>query len=323
MIFDVVNARKTIIQATELNKIGWPTDPEEIGIHRTAFHSGLIINGGHGEPLRCFELSPSASALEITRIYPHGDFLSICLDIGKIAINKEFICVTKYYRSPKSSKILLFSRDFVLKGVVETPHTISQLYIRGWTIVGLTDRNYSVEYWQIKDTQNLQTSITHFRSVLISDTEVFSWTTTADLGLSHNPDTYFATDRCRFYRDHELAAKFTLDSHTRFGCLDMLSAQYFTVYRFERASHTTIFRFEIYNARLLKEARRISISVAKNDLGEFLGCTMCFTSIILFFSSGVARLALEDNTSIYKRAVLNSSSLLVRTLGVEERKDLP
>jgi hypothetical protein len=333
VIFDIINAKKTFIQATELNKLGWPSDSRQ-EISSMALHSGLIIIGVYREPLRCFEISPST--LNITRLYPQQDFLSICSNISGIAINKEFICVLKIHPLDEPDDVLVFSRDFVFKGSVKTSHYITQLHIRGKTIVGLAGRNHSIEIWQVKDTNDLETSVTHLRSVLINEANQFLPPgTNADLGLSHNLGTFFATDGFRFYCNNKQIAEFIPklignDSngfpkfyYPRLGCLDMISAQYFTVYKFESTKDNIIIRLEISNARLLEKVKRVSISVPKGDLREFLGCAMCFTTIIFFFSSGIARLKLEDYESIYERVVLNSSSLLVQAHSLEERTDYP
>jgi hypothetical protein len=50
---------------------------------------------------------------------------------------------------------------------------------------------------------------------------------------------------------------------------------------------------------------------------------MYFTTVVLFFASGIAKLRLNGHKSLYQRAVVNSSSLLVHTRETEERKDIP
>ncbi len=52
---------------------------------------------------------------------------------------------------------------------------------------------------------------------------------------------------------------------------------------------------------------------------------MYFTTLVLLFASGIARLGLKDleSIAISQTAISNSSSLLAKTRAKEERQDMP
>jgi hypothetical protein len=87
VIFDIPQARKTVIHAAELAKCGWLT-VDLPGFSQIAFHSGLLILRHNG--LSCFKLS--GLPLRLTPLNPPEQFLLMCSNPRALAINREFIC---------------------------------------------------------------------------------------------------------------------------------------------------------------------------------------------------------------------------------------
>ena len=320
VIFDIPKARKTVIHTDELVKCGWPTG-EPAGFSQIAFHSGLLILK-HNNGLSCFELS--GLPLRITPLNPPKQFLLMCSRPNVLAINREFICA----QETPSKDLLLFNRDFVLNAKAKTTAKIYQLRIRGKTIIGLTYRNCSLEFWQIKDTENVGKELVHFKSVLISEENAVRKSYASlhtGLSLSHNPNSNILHNGFCFYSGSNKIAEFNSIYSERatseLGCVDMLTAQHFVVYKVTNTKDKKYITFLISNIRFLRGVKRITICVGL-DLGALLDCQMYFTTIVLFFASGIARLRLNGHKSLYQRVVVNSSSLLVNTRATEERKDI-
>jgi hypothetical protein len=259
----------------------------------------------------------------ITRLASANQLLQMW-DIEPIAINKEFICIQKQNGFPESLTLMLYSRDFVLKGHTKTPLYLSELKIRGRTIIGLNHPHRSVEFWRIEYTNNVETSLTHFKSIPFNKeneiSELFRWGI-PELGLSHNFDTIAITDGFRHFYNMKKIAEFGKRAISPMGCMDMLSAQHFAVFEIENTREKKIIRFEVSNIRCLERTKLVSISVPQ-DLGALLDCKMYFTTIVLFFASGIARVRLKDHDSIYQRVASNSDSLRSCTRALEDRKDL-
>ncbi|KFY00452.1 hypothetical protein V490_01336 [Pseudogymnoascus sp. VKM F-3557] len=327
IIFDIIHAKLTTIQAAELAKLGWPSP--EIKIVYAAFHSGLIfLKLLSCQKPYCFKLS--TTPVGITPLVTPSHLLEM-QDMEPIAINNEFICIQIQNEYPELPDLLLYNREFVLMGRTKIPAYVSKLKIRGRVIVGLSNRHCSVEFWQIKYTNNIETSLTHFNSISINREneiiELFRWGI-PDLGLSHNFDAIAIMDGFRFHYDMKRIAEFNQRPLVRatspMGSLDMVAAQHFAVFTIENTTEEKIIRFEVSNIRYLERKKTISISVSKKDgLGALLDCHMYFTTIVLLFASGIARIKLKDHDSIYQKVAFNSDSLLRHTRSIEAREDHP
>ena len=321
MIFDVVKATRTIIDTAGLIKLEWPLarDPSN-GVTNFAFHSGLGIIIRR-DTFYCFSLS--TSPCEITRLVPTEEFLSLGSKISSITINKWFICVQRINPSNQPNNILVFSRDFVLRGKFDTTASMSQLHIRGKTIIGLTDQNRSLKFWQIEDTTGSEILISPLKTIEIRHEMCMH----RSLGLSYNPNTLIMDNDLTFYSGTEHTTLFEpplcLEQPYKYGlgCIDKLAAQHFTILNVESTEHTRIISFETINTRCLQKKERLKISVPL-DLGVLLDCQMYFTTVVLFFTSGIARVSIRDHESVFQKVAFNSSSISGRLRELERRQDV-
>jgi hypothetical protein len=311
VIFDIAKAQKTIIHSTELVTYGWPILGPREDFTAMAYHSGLLILR-YRKLLLCFKLS--GLPLRPTRLNPPEQFAVMCNNARVLAINREFICVVQIHTLHEPDDLLLFSRDFILKGKIKFNGNMYQLHIRGKTIIGLTDRCYSLEFWQIKDTNDPLTSLVHFRSILISQENELrkSHGHEVALNISHNPDTIIMHNGFCFYSGSDKIAEFnsvyTEIATSKLGCVDMLTAQHFAVYKVANTKSQKVITFEISNIRFLRGVKKIKVSVPL-DLGALLDCQMYFTTIVLLFASGIARFRLKRHESIHQKTVDNSSNV--------------
>ena len=321
MIFDVVKATRTIIDTAELIKLEWPLarGPYNV-VTNFAFHSGLGIIISQ-DTFYCFNLS--TSPCEITRLNPTEEFLSLGSKISSIAINKWFICVQRINPLNQPNNILVFSRDFVLKGKCDTTASISQLHIRGKTIIGITDQNRSLKYWQIEDTTDSEMLISPLKTIKIRH----EMCRHRSLGLSYSPNTLIMDNDLTFYSGTEHTALFEpplcLEQPYKYGlgCIDKLAAQHFTIVDVKSTEHNRIISFETINARCLQKGKRFQIS-APLDLGVLLDCQMYFTTVVLFFTKGIARVSIRDHEFVFQKVASNSSSISGRLRELERRQDV-
>lgn len=322
VIFDVVKATRTIIDTAELIKLEWPLarGPNNV-VTNFAFHSGLGIIISQ-DTFYCFNLS--TSPCEITRLNPTEEFLSLGSKISSIAINKWFICVQRINPLNQPNNILVFSRDFVLKGKCDTTASISQLHIRGKTIIGITDQNRSLKYWQIEETTDSEMLISPLKTIKIRH----EMCRHRSLGLSYSPNTLIMDNDLTFYSGTEHTALFEpplcLEQPYKYGlgCIDKLAAQHFTIVDVKSTEHNRIISFETINARCLQKGTRFQIS-APLDLGVLLDCQMYFTTVVLFFTSGIARVSIRDHEFVFQKVASNSSSISGRLRELERRQDVP
>lgn len=326
IIFDIIHAKLTAIQATELAKLGWPSS--EMDIIYAAFHSGLIfLKVLSAQKPYCFKLSTTSLGITITPLVTPSHLLEMH-SMEPIAINNEFICIQTQNEPPGLPELLLYNREFVLMGRTRIPAYVAyvaKLKIRGRIIIGLSLRHHSVEFWQIEYTNRVETSLTHFNSIPFNRENRHG---IPELGLSYNLDAIAITDGFRFHYDMKKIAEFSQRPSVRaispMGSVDMVAAQHFAVFTIENTSEEKIIRFEVSNIRYLERKKTISISVSKkDDLGALLDCHMYFTTIVLFFASGIARIKLKDHDSIYQKVAFNSDSELRHTRVIEAREDLP
>ncbi|KFX92301.1 hypothetical protein O988_07330 [Pseudogymnoascus sp. VKM F-3808] len=319
VIFDVVKATRTIIDTAELIKLGWPLAAGPYDVQtKFAFHSGLGIIISQ-DNFYCFSLS--TSPCKITRLNPTEEFLSLGSKISSIAVNKWFICVQRINPLNQPNNILVFSRAFVLKGKCDTTALISQLHIRGKTIIGLTDQNIS--YWQIEDTTDSEMLISPLKTIKVRH----EMCRHRSLGLSYSPNTLIMDNDLTFYSGTEHTAlfepPFCLEQPYKcgLGCIDKLAAQHFTIVGVKSTEHNRIISFETTNARCLQKGKRLQIS-APRDLGVLLDCQMYFTTVVLFFTSAIARVSIRDHESVFQKVASNSSSISGRLRELERRQDV-
>ncbi|KFY64366.1 hypothetical protein V496_03310 [Pseudogymnoascus sp. VKM F-4515 (FW-2607)] len=306
VIFDIANTTSVAISPTKLRQMGWPNLGSEI--HEVAFHSGLLVFS-----LLCFKLQGTTlTRLQLPKETPL---------ISKITINKEFVCGC-FLVAGGSRELLLYTRDFLLKGKIMTKAYITKLYIRDKTIIGLTDRSCSIEIWHFDETQSVRTSIKHIKSILIGHKDEFRYTG-ADLSLSHNVNTIISSNCYSFYSDAERIARFTAGYPWNVsGCVDRIASQYFAKVEVVYEPTRIVVTFQISNIRLLNVKRKIKIWLPLK-LKEILGCQMFFSTIVLFFASGVARLRLKNHELLSEKVAYNSSGILVSTSGTDYREDIP
>ncbi|KFX86619.1 hypothetical protein V490_09002 [Pseudogymnoascus sp. VKM F-3557] len=321
VIFDVVKATRTIIDTAELIKLEWPLVRGPSGVvTKFAFHSGLGIIISR-DNFYCFNLS--TSPCEITRLNPTDEFSSLGSKISSIAINKWFICVQQINPSNQPNNILVFSRDFVLKGKCDTTDSISQLHIRGKTIIGITDENRCLKYWQIEDTTDSEMLISPLKTTEIRH----EMCRHRSLGLSYSPNTLIMDNDLTFYSGTEHTALFEpplcLEQPYKYGlgCIDKLAAQHFTIVDVKSTEHNRIISFEITNARCQQKGKRFDFSAAL-DFGVLLDCQMYFTTVVLFFTSGIARVSIRDHEFVFQQVAFNSSSISGRLRELERRQDV-
>ncbi|KFY02461.1 hypothetical protein V490_00489 [Pseudogymnoascus sp. VKM F-3557] len=295
VIYDIATSKCAAITPTKLRQIGWPIFRYQ-GLH-------------------CYKLEGTT----LTRLeLPKGT-----LSISNITINKEFVCGYFCTTAVGSRELLLYTRDFVLKGKIMIKDYITKLYIRDKTIIGLTDRNCSIEIWDIDETdESVQTSIKHIKSIPIRHKDEFR-NERADLSLSHNVNTIISSNNYSFYSDAERIAQFKLGyPWTASGCVDRIASQYFAEVEVAYEPARILVTFQISNIRLLNVKRKIKIELPL-ELKEILGCQMFFSTIVLFFASGVARLRLKNHESLSRKVAYNSSGVLVSTRGTDYREDIP
>lgn len=166
----------------------------------------------------------------ITRLYPPLKRQKM----HRVVVNKEFICFGFEEDSEVdfeySPKLLLHTKDFVLNGRVETPILAHSIMIRGTVIIAIMGPSIfgcSIQFWRFKDTDNVETSPTHFKSIFISEEnemESLFRPYNLELGLSHNFDTFAVAYVLRSYYDTKKIAQFDIEpSIHSMGCMDMLA----------------------------------------------------------------------------------------------------
>jgi hypothetical protein len=321
VIFDIVKAEKTIIDGSMLVK-KYPKWPKYThSLEGVAFYSGLLILNQTGEVPACFQLDGS----DLTQLTPPKEFLEACRWTHHIVINREFICVATTVDGARC--LLAFGRDFLLRGKAEIgPY--DELYIRGRNIIGLgcsQEKEYedptrvvwgikypTIEIWQIKDTNDVETALVHLRSNVSSKSE---GSYGRKLSLSHNLDKAICYNiKASAYSDESLLAKrFSREEREVYPCLvciDMLASQYFTILK-QKTLKTgkKEITLEISNTRLIKETKKRIKIIVSASLGTCFKCYMFFNIIVFVFKTGIVRVKLKGYAKIYNKVVLNSCSL--------------
>jgi hypothetical protein len=321
VIYDVITGDSVVFYETELIKLGWPLDPRrdiwtELAeylpprqiITAAAFHSGLIVLIVHKDLPRCFELAVPPTRID--RLKPSMAFLSVCSgsDISAIAIAKELVCV----QSSSLGELFVFGRDLALKGSFNTTIRIRELYIRGRVIIGVTQKNNSIEFWQIKDTVDFE--IVHFKSMSLNPE--LRRPSALNIGLSHNLDTVIISSGDKLYLNKEKKTEFSLGEERNdvIGRVDVLAAQHLAVYRVDYNKAETIILLGISNVRFIEALEVVQVKLS-SDLGVLLECQVYFTTVVFFFDCGIVRLRLRSHELIHQRVVANSSSSLARAGG--------
>ena len=312
VIFDIATTTCVTISPTELRQIGFP----HIEFRNAHFHSGLLIVINY-RGLFCFKLEGMTLArLELPKETPQ---------LGNITINKEFVCGIMW--GDGYQEILLYSRDFVLKGkIMFNDHLVTELYIRDKTIIGLTNKDRSIEFWHFDETDKcVQTSIKHIKSIPINGIESSIYDNIfpegrLPLSLSLNINTMILFNDDSFYSNDGRFARFasfeTCFPWTVSGCVDRIASQYFAEIEVVYQPTRIVVTFQISNIRLLNVKREIKIWLPLT-LEEILGCEMFFSTIVLFFTSGVARLRLKNHESLSRKVAYNSSGVVVSTRGTK------
>ena len=320
VIFDIVKAEKTIIDGSMLVKKypGWPKYTHSL--EGVAFYSGLLILKLGGEVPACFQVDGS----NLTQITPPNEFLEACRRMRHIVINRELICVATIVDG--AICLLAFGRDFLLRGKAEIG-LYDELYVRGMKIIGigrsqevknegptvvLGHRYPTIEIWQIKDTNDVQTALVHLRSNVSSkpDSERGH-----KLSLSHTLDKAirYKVGASGHSDDGLLGKRFSREErngHRYLVCIDMLASQYFTMIKQKTLqSGENEITLEISNTRLIKETKKRAKINVSASLGTCFKCYMFFTTIVLVFKTGIVRVRLEGYARIYNKVVLNSCSL--------------
>ena len=292
VIFDIVKAEKTIIDGSMLVKKypGWPKYTHSL--EGVAFYSGLLILNLTGEVPACFQLDGS----DLTQITPPKEFLEACRWTHHIVINRELICVATTVDGARC--LLAFGRDFLLRGKGEIG-LYDELYIRGRKITGIgrsQEKKYedptrvvwglaypTIEIWQIKDTNDVQTALVHLRSNVSSKSDSGRG---RKLSLSHNLDKAirYKVGASAYSDDSLLAKRFSREereAHPYLVCIDMLASQYYTILKQKTLkSGKKEITLEISNTRLIKETKnRIKMNVCAS-LGT---CFKCYMFLLQLF----------------------------------------
>jgi hypothetical protein len=110
--------------------------------------------------------------------------------------------------------------------------------------------------------------LVHFKSILISEeNEVRKRYVILYVGLSlsHNPNSNILHNGFCFYSSSnkiaEFNSAFSERATSKLGCVDMLTAQHFAVYKVANTKDKKFITFAISNIRFLRGSKRITIYV--------------------------------------------------------------